>query len=68
MEYKGFTLIKCFCGYPEKRWVIYWGHNLMGNALTKKNAKEKVNEIISSEKWYAEHTKAVKRVEKLLSC
>lgn len=43
-HYKGFTLRLCWCGYPEMRWMLYWGETCKGVAKTLADAKSKVNE------------------------
>jgi hypothetical protein len=43
-HYKGFKLCLCWCGYPEMRWMLYWGETWIGTEKTLVNAKSRVNE------------------------
>ena len=45
-HYKGFTLRKCWCGYPEMRWLVYYGYKCYGACKTLLLAKKKANEIM----------------------
>lgn len=43
-HYKGFKLCLCWCGYPEIRWMLYWGETWIGTEKTLAEAKSRVNE------------------------
>ena len=64
-EYKGFTLYRCYCGYPKMAWSIFWGYTWKASAITLKEAKAKVNDIIAKDKqWHDERNKALRRIKK----
>lgn len=44
--YKGFLLQKCWCGYPEMRWMIYSGYKWLATAKTLEQAKRKCDYFI----------------------
>ena len=45
-SYRGFTLRKCWCGYPEMRWMIYRSDKWRGTSKTLQQAKEKCDSFI----------------------
>ena len=45
-SYRGFTLRKCWCGYPEMRWMIYRSDKWRGTAKTLQQAKLKCDSYI----------------------
>ena len=44
--YRIFTLRKCWCGYPEMRWMIFYGDKWKATAKTLKGAKAKCDAMI----------------------
>lgn len=50
-EYKFHTLHKCWCGYPQMRWLIYWGQRWIGTSRTLKEAKQLVNQNIQKDRY-----------------
>ena len=57
-NYKNFTLYHCYCGFPRKAWVIFWGDTYNGVGMTLKEAKDIVNGIIAEdEQWYKEQAR-----------
>ena len=46
--YRGFTLHKCWCGYPEMRWMIYWGMKWKATAKTFETAKRKCDGLLAN--------------------
>lgn len=44
--YRGFTLQKCWCGYPEMRWLIYYGMRCYGSRKSLFLAQRKCDEIM----------------------
>lgn len=44
--YKGFLLQKCWCGYPEMRWMIYSGYKWLATAKTLEQAKRKCDYFV----------------------
>ena len=45
-SYRGFTLRKCWCGYPEMRWMIFRADKWRGTAKTLQQAKLKCDTFI----------------------
>lgn len=45
-SYRGFTLRKCWCGYPEMRWMIFRSHKWIGTARTLGGAKRKCDAFL----------------------
>lgn len=43
MMYKGYELHYCWCGYPERRWMIYRNGNWLHTAKTLREAKIWIN-------------------------
>ena len=44
-SYKGYTISKCYCGYPEMRWMVYWGMDYLATRRTLADAKAFVREL-----------------------
>lgn len=45
--YKGYSLFHCWCGYPEKRWLILLGNTWQHTAKTLKEAKNWINGMLN---------------------
>ena len=44
--YRGYTLQKCWCGYPEMRWQIFYGWSYRATEKTLNLAKQKCDALI----------------------
>lgn len=42
MRYKGHEIFHCWCGYPEKRWMVYKGGRWVRTCKTLKEAKQSI--------------------------
>jgi hypothetical protein len=47
-SYRGFTLHKCWCGYPEMRWMIFYGDKWRATTKTLIGAKKKCDNFIKN--------------------
>lgn len=45
IQYKGYTLRYCWCGYPTMMWMVYWGNEWLCTRKTLKDAKAFVDEL-----------------------
>ena len=46
--YRGFILRKCWCGYPEMRWMIYFGDKWKATAKTLWLAQVKCDALLAN--------------------
>lgn len=46
--YRGFILRKCWCGYPEMRWMIYFGDKWKATAKTLWLAQMKCDALLAN--------------------
>lgn len=48
--YKGYQLYHCWCGYPQKRWLIILGTRWQHTARSLAAAKRWINNQLSAQK------------------